>query len=93
MVCAPSPELDAIYKQFGSELVTSSPSETELLPRKTLSGDSKFDSSSVRADGVEMLLTREAIPTIVSTFSLEETASVDMYRAFEQARVRTKSST
>lgn len=92
MVCAPSPELDAIYKQFGTKLITASRSETELLPRRTLSEDSKADNSSVTADGVEMLLTREAIPAIISTFSLEETASTDMYRAFEQARVRTKSS-
>ncbi|KIK69690.1 hypothetical protein GYMLUDRAFT_34093 [Collybiopsis luxurians FD-317 M1] len=42
---------------------------------------------------LEMLLVREAVPTIISTFSLEDSSASDMYRAIEQARVRSKPST
>ncbi|KAE9393883.1 hypothetical protein BT96DRAFT_828553 [Gymnopus androsaceus JB14] len=83
VVSAPSLELDAIYKQFGTKSITA-----EAAPPS--SEDAKAQSSSQPAtEDVEMLLTREAVPAIVSTFSLEETAASDMYRAIEQARVRT----
>lgn len=35
-----------------------------------------------------ILLTREAVPVILSVFGLEESAGGDLYRAVEQARVR-----
>lgn len=86
VVSAPSLELDAIYKQFGTKSITA-----EAAPPS--SEDAKAQSSSQPAtEDVEMLLTREAVPAIVSTFSLEETAASDMYRAIEQARVRTSKS-
>ena len=37
------------------------------------------------------LLTREAVPAIVSLFGLESIAAADLLRAVEQARVRVKS--
>lgn len=82
IVSAPSLELDAIYKQFGPKSVTA-PSSPE---------DVKTHSSAME-DDAEMLLTREAVPAIVSTLSLESSVASDIYRAIEQARVRTKPST
>ncbi|KAE9393882.1 hypothetical protein BT96DRAFT_1022823 [Gymnopus androsaceus JB14] len=90
VVPAPSLELNAIYKQFGLKSVAAPPSE----PLSQDSADSKAVTfSPSTAEGVDMLLTLEAVPDIVSTFSLEETSASDMYRAFEQARVRTILST
>lgn len=79
IVSAPSLELDAIYKRFGPESVT-----TPLSPE-----DVKAHSSDT--EDAEMLLTRDAVPAIVSTLSLEKSVASDIYRAIEQARVRTTS--
>ncbi|KAJ3792322.1 mitochondrial K+-H+ exchange-related-domain-containing protein [Lentinula aff. detonsa] len=81
---APSPGLDAIYEKYAPKpapLTSSSQNPT-----------SSHNSSQSTIEDVEMLLTRDAVPAIISTFSLEESAASDMYRAIEQAQVRTKPS-
>ncbi|KAF5389181.1 hypothetical protein D9757_003410 [Collybiopsis confluens] len=52
---------------------------------KTLTASpTQSDSSS------KMLLTREAVPAVLSTFLLDDSSASDMYRAIEQARVRSQ---
>ncbi|KAJ4482306.1 mitochondrial K+-H+ exchange-related-domain-containing protein [Lentinula aciculospora] len=83
VVSAPSLELDTIYKRYG-------PKSLIALPRNPSSSPSP---SHATAENIELLLTREAVPPIVSTFSLEESSTSNIYRAIEQARVRTESPT
>ncbi|KAF9077497.1 mitochondrial K+-H+ exchange-related-domain-containing protein [Rhodocollybia butyracea] len=80
VVASPSAELDALYLKFG----------LKTLPLPTTQSPPNEESEPQSATGdAEMLLTREAVPSILSTFSLEDGAASDLYRAIEQARVRT----
>ncbi|KAF9452920.1 hypothetical protein P691DRAFT_755954 [Macrolepiota fuliginosa MF-IS2] len=69
-----SEALDAIFKDFSPP---STPSEEESS--NTVSKDAR---------GHELLLRKEAVPTIVSLFGLKKSADADLYRAIEQARLR-----
>jgi hypothetical protein len=70
-----SEPLDAIFKEF-SLSESSSPTEDPLKTTSTNNGIH------------ELVLRREAVPSIVSLFSLKKSADADLYRAIEQARLR-----
>lgn len=80
IVPEPSDALDAIYKDSIPKPIIPSPSST------TASRSSSTDSEETSL--VELLLSREAVPTIVSILDLSKTATADMYRAIEQANTR-----
>lgn len=70
-----SEPLDAIFKEF-------SPSESSGPTKEPLK------TTSTSNETHELVLRREAVPSIVSLFSLKESADADVYRAIEQARLR-----
>ncbi|KAJ3878663.1 mitochondrial K+-H+ exchange-related-domain-containing protein [Lentinula edodes] len=90
VISAPSLELDALYKKYTPKSLTST--STRPAPSSHQPSSSHASSHS-ETENIELLLTRDAVPDIVSTFSLEESSASDMYRAIEQARIRTKTST
>ncbi|KAF8827797.1 hypothetical protein HHX47_DHR4000418 [Lentinula edodes] len=90
VVSAPSLELDALYKKYTPKSLTSTSTRPAPLSHQP---SSPHASSHSETENIELLLTRDAVPDIVSTFSLEESSASDMYRAIEQARIRTKTST
>ncbi|TEB24006.1 hypothetical protein FA13DRAFT_1669596, partial [Coprinellus micaceus] len=85
-----SQELDAIYTRHApnpspslSDPITSPPPSDHSLS----SGSSP--KSSTNSENHELLLIPTAIPEILEKFELEPGATGDLYRALEQARVRT----
>jgi hypothetical protein len=73
----PSSELDKLYAEAASRASTSSSSGSQESP----TGEPPESDN-------QLLLTRDAIPQIISTFGLPSSAGADMYRAIEQARMR-----
>ncbi|KII90774.1 hypothetical protein PLICRDRAFT_106278 [Plicaturopsis crispa FD-325 SS-3] len=72
-----SSELDRIYAQYKPE---AGPPESSD-PKNPSSDGSEAERTSV-------LLTRDAVPEILSLFELPPAAEADIYRAVEQARIR-----
>ncbi|KAK7469031.1 hypothetical protein VKT23_003525 [Stygiomarasmius scandens] len=90
IVPEPSQLLDTIYKDFAPKSL-SEPSSAE--PETTSSSPNPSRSSSemeplLKEDTPRLLLTRDAVPAIVSAFDLKQSASADIYRALEQAKNR-----
>ncbi|KAF9468714.1 mitochondrial K+-H+ exchange-related-domain-containing protein [Collybia nuda] len=77
-----SPSLDIVYKDYA---VDKSPAESEAKP------ESEPKAESAPPPHHRVLLTRDAVPAILSLFGLKPTAGADLQRAVEQARVRVKS--
>ena len=71
-----SKALEDIYHAYAPKALPAPPPEATATPKPPF------------AD--QLLLTREGIPQIRTTFELGSTAESDMYRAVEQARVREK---
>ncbi|KXN81795.1 hypothetical protein AN958_03721 [Leucoagaricus sp. SymC.cos] len=55
------------------------------------SGKESQDISPSKVQDHEFLLTREAVPAIISLFELKQSVHTDLYRAIEQARLRIES--
>lgn len=72
----PSEALDEVYKEYQPPTEPSSTSSP--TPAKTEAQHS-------------LLLTRDAVPAILSRFELKASAGADLYRAVEQARARVSS--
>ncbi|KAG6896986.1 hypothetical protein C0992_004766 [Termitomyces sp. T32_za158] len=76
-----SEAFDAVYRDY-------SPTRT-AIPSPDGSKDEKSDSNSKSStEQHELLLTRDAVPSILHTFNLKPTSGADLLRAVEQARVR-----
>lgn len=79
-----SEELDKLYAEYD-------PSKTSP-PTPSSTSDGKLDTtdSTTKSEPApnNNLLTRAAVPAIQSTFNLTGTAVADVYRALEQARLR-----
>lgn len=77
-----SPSLDVVYKDFAADApLAESESKSEPEPKP----------ESAPPLHHSVLLTRDAVPAILSLFGLKPTAGADLQRAVEQARVRVKS--
>ncbi|KAG6899795.1 hypothetical protein C0993_006919, partial [Termitomyces sp. T159_Od127] len=72
-----SEAFDAVYKEY-------SPTRT-AIPSPDGSKNEKSEGSTAQH---ELLLTRDAVPSILDTFNLKPTSGADLLRAVEQARVR-----
>ncbi|RDB19063.1 hypothetical protein Hypma_014286 [Hypsizygus marmoreus] len=72
----PSPLLDVVYKDY-------SPAE-----KPSFSSPAKSQPTPTPPRHHELLLTRDAVPAILSVFGLNRSAGADLLRAVEQARVR-----
>ncbi|KEI40199.1 uncharacterized protein L969DRAFT_86822 [Mixia osmundae IAM 14324] len=66
----------------------SASSSTSTSATETGTARRSTDASSSPADAPSLLLTKEDIPKICSTFGLDEQAAIDIRRAIEQAQVR-----
>jgi hypothetical protein len=98
-------ELDRIYAEYGpSHAVPSSDAvspisrkadQSAATPEPKASAQDTPPAPSSEADGpqAQLLLSRDAVPSILKLFSLPESAAGEMYRAIEQARQRTSAST
>ncbi|PBK97839.1 hypothetical protein ARMGADRAFT_987831 [Armillaria gallica] len=73
--------LDQIYHDYLPKALPSPPNAGSSDPKKS-------PKSPIPEE--QLLLSREAIPKIISSFNLRSSAAADMYRAVEQARVRVK---
>ncbi|RDB18948.1 Uncharacterized protein C23H3.12c [Hypsizygus marmoreus] len=74
----PSPLLDVVYKDYApTEKPPSSSAESQTTP--------------IPPRHHELLLTRDAVPAILSVFGLKPSAGADLLRAVEQARARVRS--
>ncbi|KAF8157854.1 mitochondrial K+-H+ exchange-related-domain-containing protein [Crassisporium funariophilum] len=85
-----SDSLDEVYKLHPYS--QSSLSTSTSMPLDTV--NSRMHKSTFQPDQEpqhEVLLGRNAVPAILSTFELDSTAGADLYRAVEQARVRVSS--
>ncbi|TFK26862.1 hypothetical protein FA15DRAFT_250927 [Coprinopsis marcescibilis] len=91
IVPEPSAVLDAIYKEHpDSPFRTPPPPTSEKatpLPSTSPSSPKVGDPSSLKT--TPLLLSKSAVPAILERFELAQQTSADLYRAFEQARVRT----
>ncbi|KAF9257495.1 hypothetical protein L218DRAFT_110271 [Marasmius fiardii PR-910] len=81
IVPEPSDALDAIYKDCIPKPIMP-PSSSSTNTSQSPPADSQ------EPEAIEILFSREAVPTIVSTFELTKSAIADMYRAIEQANTR-----
>ncbi|RXW14252.1 hypothetical protein EST38_g11602 [Candolleomyces aberdarensis] len=81
-----SEELDAVYANFASPPSPSSPSPSSSSSGPSASSSAPQDASSSGAEAPQhqLLLTKDAVPTLVERFELGSHAKADLYRAFEQ---------
>ncbi|KAG7088216.1 hypothetical protein E1B28_012233 [Marasmius oreades] len=80
IVPEPSDALDAIYRDCSPKPLASSHSSASVGQSPSTNDQEPL--------AVEMLLSREVVPTVVSTFSLTQSATADIYRAIQQADIR-----
>lgn len=84
IVPEPSRHLDEIYVAHAPPLPPAA-SRTEALNKATKPDASKGDELPHEP---QVLLTRKAVPPILSLFDLPLSSSRDIYRAIEQAKLR-----
>ncbi|KAF5369450.1 hypothetical protein D9758_002499 [Tetrapyrgos nigripes] len=83
-----SPILDAIYKDFAPKPIESSSSSASSPASSSKRESEDSPLLNHETDTPRLLLTREAVPAIISACNLKESASTDLYRALEQAKQR-----
>ncbi|KAG6812107.1 hypothetical protein H0H92_004336 [Tricholoma furcatifolium] len=87
-----SEALDNVYRKFSPDkMAIMSPDGPNFSMGEEKSNPSLNDgrsSTQPQQPQHEVLLTRDAVPAILETFSLKPTAGADLLRAVEQARVR-----
>ncbi|KAG5644545.1 hypothetical protein DXG03_008200 [Asterophora parasitica] len=96
IVPEPSEKLATVYRDFSPKLIAPVESPESSKDEKTDDTSAPPPESTSKANSSfkqqhEVLLTRDAVPAILSLFGLKEAAGADLLRAVEQARVRVKS--
>ncbi|THV03051.1 hypothetical protein K435DRAFT_775210 [Dendrothele bispora CBS 962.96] len=71
-----------------SSSTPNSNSESEKEPLLNKDNQSSKNATSTPPPHPHLLLTRDAVPAVVSAFDLKQSASADIYRALEQAKNR-----
>lgn len=76
-----SQAFDAVYREH-------SPTRTAVQSPDASKYEKPESSSKSTTEQHELLLTRDAVPSILHTFNLKPSSGADLLRAVEQARVR-----